>query len=216
MSRLTMIGSLLAWIPAAVPMAPGTAASAQDLNAHCASVGNDDRVKPIPEALVPEARRLFGGGPDQSATALQASTVFRCMSGQVWLCNHGANLTCAKGDARRVSKGAIAWCKDHPDTDVVPMVATGRHLDMRGERGAHRIVEKARPARVHRRTMDVACQIGLPGLARTAAPCIGSRFKRAARHDPHFVYDRDFNPTTIAYDRFIMLSWSFTSHLRQS
>ena len=47
------------------------------------------------------------------------------MSGKVWLCNHGANLTCAKGDASRVSKGATAWCKDHPGADVVPMVATG-------------------------------------------------------------------------------------------
>jgi hypothetical protein len=106
-------------------IAPETSARAQSLTAHCASVGADDRVKPVPAALVPEARRLFGAGPDQSAAALQASTVFRCMSGQVWLCNHGANLTCAKGDVSRVSRGAAAWCKDHPGSDVVPMVATG-------------------------------------------------------------------------------------------
>ncbi len=116
---------ILAFVIGALPMAPGTEARAQDLNAQCASVGDDDRVKPIPEAFVPEARRLFGGGPAQPDAALQASTVFRCMSGQVWLCSHGANLTCAKGDVRRVSGGAIAWCRDHPGSDVVPMVATG-------------------------------------------------------------------------------------------
>ena len=125
MTRLSTIGSLLVFIAGAYPMAPGTEARAQDLNAHCASVGADDRVKPLPASLVPEARRLFGGGLGQPDAALQASTVFRCMSGQVWLCNHGANLTCAKGDVSRVSRGAAAWCKDHPGSDVVPMVATG-------------------------------------------------------------------------------------------
>jgi hypothetical protein len=120
-----MKGSLLAFVAGAILVAPGTEAIAQDLNARCASVGDDDRAQPIPAALVPEARRLFGGEPDQSVAAPPASTVFRCMGGKVWLCSHGANLTCAKGDARRVSKGAIAWCKDHPGADVVPMVATG-------------------------------------------------------------------------------------------
>jgi hypothetical protein len=124
MARLSTMGSLFALFSAALPMAM-TAVTAQDLSALCASVGDDDRVMPIPAALVPEARRLFGGGPDRPDAALQASTVFRCMSGQVWLCNRGANLTCAKGDIRRVSTGAIAWCKNHPGSDVVPMVATG-------------------------------------------------------------------------------------------
>jgi hypothetical protein len=100
-------------------------ARARDLSAHCASVSNDDRVKPIPGELVPAARGALGLGSDESDASLGASTVFRCMSGKVWLCNHGANLTCAKGDVHRVSKGATAWCKDHPGADVVPMVATG-------------------------------------------------------------------------------------------
>ena len=42
-----------------------------------------------------------------------------------WLCNSGANLTRAKGDVRRASKGATAYCKDHPGSDVVLMFATG-------------------------------------------------------------------------------------------
>ncbi len=36
-----------------------------------------------------------------------------------------ANLTCAMGDVRRVSKGATAYCKDHPGSAVAPLYATG-------------------------------------------------------------------------------------------
>jgi hypothetical protein len=114
--------ALLALLVGSVPLAP---TRAQDLSAHWASVGNDDRTKPIPAELVPAARGALGLGSAASDAWLQASTVFRCMSGKVWLCNHGANLTCAKGDVSRVSKGATAWCKDHPGADVVPMAATG-------------------------------------------------------------------------------------------
>jgi hypothetical protein len=79
-------------------------ALADDLN--CAGAGNDDRVKPIPHELVPATRHLFGFTSDEPAASVQESTVFRCMSGKVWLCNYGANLLCAKGDTSRVSKGA--------------------------------------------------------------------------------------------------------------
>ena len=125
MSRRSMTGTLLALIVGAVPLGFAEAASPQDLRAHCASVGADDRLRRLPAALVPAARQLFGPASNEPDAALDASTVYRCMSGQVWLCNTGANLTCAKGDVRRVSRGAAAWCKDHPNSDVVPMVATG-------------------------------------------------------------------------------------------
>lgn len=60
-----------------------------------------------------------------SDAQLEASTVFRCMDGKVWLCNYGANLSCAKGDVSRISEGATAYCSDHPGSDAVPMYATG-------------------------------------------------------------------------------------------
>jgi hypothetical protein len=121
-----MLRSMLAALVALLVGSVATAtARAQDLSAHCASVRNGDRVKPIPEELVPAARRALGLGSAESDASLQASAVYRCMSGKVWLCNQGANLTCAKGDISRVSKGATAWCKDHPGAGIVPMVATG-------------------------------------------------------------------------------------------
>ena len=117
-----VVFALLASAPTlAIPMA----ARAQDLSGHCAAVRNDDRVKPIPTALVPEARQALGVAPVEPDAAFQAGAVFRCMGGKVWLCNHGANLTCGKGDVRRVSVGATAWCRAHPGSDVVPMAATG-------------------------------------------------------------------------------------------
>jgi hypothetical protein len=118
----SMLAALLALLVGSVPLA---AARAQDLSAHWASVGNDDRVKRIPAELVPAARQALGVGSEESDAAFRAGAAYRCMSGNVWLCNHGANLTCAKGDVSRVSKGATARCKDHPGADVVPMVATG-------------------------------------------------------------------------------------------
>ena len=120
-----MLGRLLVFLAGAAPLALTTAARAQDLAAHCAAVGYDDRIKPIPTALVLAAHQALGMGPNEPDTALEAGTVYRCMGGEVWLCNHGANLTCAKGDVRRVSQGAAAWCKDHPGSVVVPMAATG-------------------------------------------------------------------------------------------
>ena len=94
-------------------------------SAYCAKVGNDDNVKPIPEALVPEAVRLFKLS-DESIEEVQESTTFRCMSGKVWLCNYGANLPCGgKANVSRISKGAIDYCKEFPGSDIVPMAATG-------------------------------------------------------------------------------------------
>jgi hypothetical protein len=121
--------SVLAWtfvsFAATAPVSYVTAVRAQSVDAYCAKMGDDDRVKAIPPGLVPRASKLFGSSSDGSGAWVQKNTVFRCMSGQVWLCNYGANLTCAKADVSRVSKGAEAYCKENPGSDLVPMAATG-------------------------------------------------------------------------------------------
>jgi hypothetical protein len=110
---------------AAVPPSPALAGPPpEDVKAYCARVGNDDRVKPIPPDLVAEAIRLFYVAPP-GAEQVEKSTVYRCMSGALWLCDYGANLTCGKADVSRVSKGAESWCKENPGSAVVPMAATG-------------------------------------------------------------------------------------------
>ena len=102
-----------------------TSASAQDIQAYCAKVGDDDRVQPIPDALLQNARRMFDVQVDEADSYVQATTSARCMNGAVWLCNYGANLICEKADVSRDSPGADRFCKQNPNSIGVPMSATG-------------------------------------------------------------------------------------------
>lgn len=88
------------------------------------SMANDDRAKPLPAELVGAATRLFGLRPDDPKW-VRESTVYRCMGRAVWLCNHGANITCAKADTRRSLPGVAAYCRENPNEDYVPMAVTG-------------------------------------------------------------------------------------------
>lgn len=100
-------------------------ARAQDVRAHCAQAGNDDRVQPLPAPLVAQARRLFGMTSEADDSYVQTSTTYRCMGGKVWLCNYGANLVCDKANVSRSSPGAASFCRENPGADSVPMAATG-------------------------------------------------------------------------------------------
>ncbi|WP_292528021.1 hypothetical protein [Methylocystis sp.] len=102
-----------------------TFALAQDVAARCAKVGDDDKTKPIPAALVPQARQLFGFSRETPNAVIRKGTSYRCMGGKTWLCNVGANLVCGKADASQSLPGAAAFCKDNPGSDMIPMAATG-------------------------------------------------------------------------------------------
>ena len=90
----------------------------------CAA-GDDDRTRAIPAALLPQARTALGLSADAPDSFILTSTVFRCMDGRVFVCTHGANLTCAKANRAPVSSGAADWCRTHANADFVPAVATG-------------------------------------------------------------------------------------------
>jgi len=102
-----------------------TSASAQDVRAYCARVGNDDRVQPMPGNLIANARRMFELAAETSDSYVQATTSVRCANGAVWLCSYGANLVCGKADVSRSSQGAERFCRQNPDSIDVPMSATG-------------------------------------------------------------------------------------------
>jgi hypothetical protein len=102
-----------------------TSASAQDMQAYCARVGNDDRVRPVPDSLIAAARRMFEFSAQSPDAYVRASTAVRCMNGKTWLCDRGANLVCEKADTERRSPGAEAFCRHNPDAVGVPMSATG-------------------------------------------------------------------------------------------
>ena len=124
-----MLRSVLALViflvAGAMPTALTATARAEELNAYCAKAGSDDRVKPIPAAMVPTARRLFNLEAADDADFVLGSTVYRCMSGSVWLCNHGANTPCAKADSRRRPPSVTAYCTENPNEAFVPKVVTG-------------------------------------------------------------------------------------------
>ena len=50
------------------------------------------------------------------------------MSGKVYACNVGANLPCTEhADLRQTpNTGMLNYCRDNPNTDVIPAVAAGR------------------------------------------------------------------------------------------
>ena len=122
--RISILPFVIVFAAFVIRPTQAAAASAQSApRASCARSVNDDAVRPVPPALIADAHRLFPFVAEPEALA--ASTVYRCMGGAVWLCNHGANLTCARADVRRASPGAQAFCRDNPGASVVPMVARG-------------------------------------------------------------------------------------------
>ncbi|MFI5013533.1 MAG: hypothetical protein ACHQAY_14415 [Hyphomicrobiales bacterium] len=113
--------SMTAFLPVAAVLAisPAEAAGPADL---CAGKETVDATTPIPPSLVPAAIGLFGGDDE---AFIRKSTVYRCMNGQVWLCNYGANLVCDKANIGRRNPGVAQWCKEHPGSPDVPMAASG-------------------------------------------------------------------------------------------
>jgi hypothetical protein len=118
-------------------------AAAQGSTGVCRNNLTDDTLRPIPQRLVPAAKRLFGLDrmPDRQ---IRRSTVFRCAGGHTLLCNYGANLPCGKANADRRLPGAEAWCHVHPDADFIPHFAipSGNIYAWRCVAGAPRIVSQ--------------------------------------------------------------------------
>jgi hypothetical protein len=113
-----------AFVALASPGAAAGGATAEQVRAYCARVGDDDRTRTIPPALARAAIRLFGLA-SEDVRQVERSTVRRCMDGAVLLCTVGANLSCSKADVSRVSKGVQAYCRVVPGSPIVPRAATG-------------------------------------------------------------------------------------------
>ncbi|QAY95162.1 hypothetical protein CWB41_04975 [Methylovirgula ligni] len=101
-----------------LPLAGAHAAAPR---AYCAHIVNDDRLHPAPSSLAGAIKHLFNLS---GAEAVQ-TTFYRCADGEVKLCNVGANLPCGKANLSKSLDGATAWCGDNPNSDFIPMVATG-------------------------------------------------------------------------------------------
>jgi len=108
----------------AVCLHPACGAAQENPASHCASAGHKDEVRPIPASLLETAVRIFDpeGG---HRSWVKETTVFRCMDGAIWLCNHGANLTCARADTRQSIPAVSAYCRENPNEEGVPAAVTG-------------------------------------------------------------------------------------------
>ena len=77
-------------------------------------------MKAAPPALQAKIAEAFGIDPEAAT-----HSVIRCAGETLMACSLGANLNCGKADARRALPGATAYCRDNPESDFIPMFATG-------------------------------------------------------------------------------------------
>ncbi|HEY1944302.1 MAG TPA: hypothetical protein VGH40_19500 [Roseiarcus sp.] len=95
-------------------------AFAGDGAAYCAD-GRHQVASAVPAALQPNVAKAFGISVEM---ARDAATV-RCVGGKLMACWVGANLDCGRANVHRSLLGANAYCREHPGSDSIPMVATG-------------------------------------------------------------------------------------------
>jgi len=95
--------------------------SAASLSAICASGAPPRAPIPVPGDLEAAVARTFGVPVD----AVRNGGFVRCAGGRLLACLVGANLNCGKANARRTVPGASAFCRANPNSDFIPMAATG-------------------------------------------------------------------------------------------
>lgn len=89
----------------------------------CAAQPNNDTLRPLPAALVPQVQQAFG--LHMSAAQTQRMTVTRCMGGKLYACVAGANLPCGKANLGTSLPAAKEWCTQKPDADYIPAYISG-------------------------------------------------------------------------------------------
>ncbi len=87
---------------------------------YCAAGAGRQSAAPVPKELQSAVAKAFGISVDQARHAK-----VRCAGGRLMACWVGANLDCGKANVHRRLVGASAWCRDHPGSESIPMVATG-------------------------------------------------------------------------------------------
>ncbi|HXH10298.1 MAG TPA: hypothetical protein VNP04_11125 [Alphaproteobacteria bacterium] len=139
------LGGLLACAPFALaqgsptPMAsPASGTASQrmfsDPFAYCSAVGTIDAPDSrytgpqVPEVVAQGLKQAFGAPAEAPLDVFIRGTSWRCMGGEVYACNVGANLPCGeKADTSRTPRaGMLQWCKENPNAEVIPAFASGR------------------------------------------------------------------------------------------
>jgi len=116
--RLVLFAGAVIVSSASLTAAPGPHETAVH---YCGRAGNDDRVRATTPDLAQAIKRLFNFS---GKYALEA-TYYRCAGGNVLVCYVGANLPCDKANQSASVPGATEWCRTNPNSNLIPMVATG-------------------------------------------------------------------------------------------
>jgi hypothetical protein len=114
-------------------MPAAASGSMADPFAYCAAVGTvdapDERYsgEELPVVILEGVREALNA-TDVDLEVFEIGTVWRCMDGQVYACNVGANLPClAKADESSEPTQPMAdFCQENADSDFIPAVVTGR------------------------------------------------------------------------------------------
>jgi len=101
---------------------------------YCKSAGTVDTPGPeytgpkVPEIIAEKLKKEFGAPESAPLDVFINGTSWRCMNGNVYACNVGANLPCQeRGDySKEPNDGMLNYCGENPSSDFIPMYASGR------------------------------------------------------------------------------------------
>ncbi len=102
--------------------------------AYCAAVGTIDQPDArytgpaVPDAVINGYKKAAGlEASTMPLEMFQKTTIWRCMTGEVYACNFGANLPCSyKANTDKTpTQAMIDYCQANPDSDFIPMSVTG-------------------------------------------------------------------------------------------
>ena len=121
---------------------PSSAHTWRDPVAYCRAVGTvdaPDRRYVGPKEIDWMRRPFVADGPATGPDGNAIPIAWRCADGQVKACAFGANVPCdSKANVSRIpGRGAVSYCRENPDSDDIPMAATGHDTiyDWRCHRG---------------------------------------------------------------------------------
>jgi hypothetical protein len=114
---VTEAGLLLGALFAAAILPAQPAAAAEP---YCPNPGHVSPGK-VPADLAAAVAKTF----QIDNAAVRDAAFVRCVGPKLMGCYIGANLDCDKAETSRSLPGATAWCRDNPDSKIIPMSATG-------------------------------------------------------------------------------------------
>jgi hypothetical protein len=127
-----LLAAITAQFVACAPASPP--ATFTDPFAYCQAVGTIDAPDArytgdqVPASVAKGLQKALGLAPDMPMDVLTKNSFWRCMDGKVYGCSVGANIPCESkvNDSKTPNEGMTAFCKENPNSDFIPAVATGR------------------------------------------------------------------------------------------